>query len=69
MSSVLPIQISLCRANIQDSFILNISKLQTLSKSETKHYKKDTIMLSLYFAKVKNKIKKNDIFHMGTIFF
>lgn len=26
-------------------------------------------MLSLYFAKVKNKIKKNDIFYMGTIFF
>lgn len=26
-------------------------------------------MLFLYFAKVKNKIKKNDIFHMGTIFF
>lgn len=25
-------------------------------------------MLFLYFAKVKNKIKKNDIFHMGTIF-
>lgn len=26
-------------------------------------------MLFLYFAKVKNKIKNNDIFHMGTIFF